>query len=179
MPEPEFNRVFFSLGSNIQPELNLPLAVRKLAERGRITAVSSVWETSPVGYLNQNSFLNAAVLLITQLSASVICNDLIPRIENELNRVRDPSNKNGPRTIDIDLTLFNSEVLKVNHHQIPDPDLLSRGFVAITVAELDPDFIHPIEMRKLKSIASEFDQDQLGMKLRKEINIKMFIHDES
>ncbi len=171
MVKPEFNRVFLSLGSNVNPEQNLPFAVKKIADSGRILATSSVWKTLPVGFLEQDSFLNASILFETDLSAREICEDLIPRIENELIRVRDPENKNGPRTIDIDLTLFNSEILQIEHRQIPDPELLSRGFIAIPLAELDPNYVHPVTQQNLGAIASEFDPDELKMILMEEINL--------
>jgi 2-amino-4-hydroxy-6-hydroxymethyldihydropteridine diphosphokinase len=176
MAEPDFNRVFLSLGSNINPEQNLHFAVKKIAESGRILAASSVWKTLPVGFLDQDSFLNASILFESELSAWEICKELIPQVEDELNRVRDPENKNGPRTIDIDLTLFNSEILQIEHRQIPDPELLTRGFIAVPVAELDPDYIHPVTLQDLGAIASGFDPDKLGMILMKEINLTELIN---
>ena len=105
------NRAYLSLGSNIEPETHLPSAVRKLAAYGRVAAVSRVWETAPVGFSDQPNYLNAAVLLETTLSAREICLEAIPQIERDLHRIRNPENKNAPRTIDVDLVLFNREIL--------------------------------------------------------------------
>ena len=63
MPEATFNRAYLALGSNIEPETNLPRAVGLLSEYGRIVSVSRVWETVPVGFADQANFLNGAVLL--------------------------------------------------------------------------------------------------------------------
>ena len=80
------NQAFLALGSNICPEKNLPQSVRLLEESGRIIRRSSVWQSKPVGDMDQADFLNAAVLLETELAASEICLELIPQIESDLNR---------------------------------------------------------------------------------------------
>src|SRR5580704_972738 len=115
MSECRANRAYLSLGSNIEPAQNLPAAVRELAAFGRILGVSSVWESAPfenddatdrADPVHGNMFLNAAVLLETDLSPSAFYNQAIAGIEQRLGRVRDPHDKNAPRTIDIDLSLF-------------------------------------------------------------------------
>ncbi len=147
------NRAYLSLGSNIDPEQNLAAAVRLLSEQGTVTRVSRVWESAPVGYAEQPRFLNAAVLLLTELSARALRLHLIAEVEGRLGRRRDPGNKNAPRTIDIDIALFNQDVLDIDHRHIPDPDLLERAFVAVPVSELEPDYIHPETKQTLSSIA--------------------------
>ena len=97
------HRAYLLLGSNLDAERNLPLAVEALDGYGQVAAVSRVWESDPVGYAAQPRFLNAAVLLITELDAEQLCSQVIPTIESTLGRVRDPHNKYAPRTIDIDL----------------------------------------------------------------------------
>lgn len=168
MSEKGANRAYFSLGSNIEPERNLPAAVRELSQFGRVLAVSRVWETAPVGFANQPNYLNAAVLLETPLSAEALCSETVPTIESRLGRVRDPHNKSGPRTIDIDLSLFNRDLLVVGHRTIPAPDILTRTFVAVPLAELDPDYIHPIENRSLSVIAATL-APILEMRLRADV----------
>jgi 2-amino-4-hydroxy-6-hydroxymethyldihydropteridine diphosphokinase len=163
MSERPVNRAYLSLGSNIEPEKNLPAAVRELAASGRIAATSSVWESAPFGaralsersnWAPAQNFLNAAVLLETELSPSELY-EAIATIEWRLGRVRDPHDKNAPRTIDIDLSLFNRDVFECRGHRIPDPDIVKRPFVANPLAELDPDYVHPIEQRRLAEIARE------------------------
>src|SRR5262245_6802895 len=123
MPDRSLHRAYLALGSNIEPEANLPAAVRELSRYGTILAASRVWETAPVGFREQANFLNAAVLMETSLNAMQIRTEVIPAIEQKLKRVRDPHNVNAPRTIDIDLTLFDRDELQVGSRKIPDPDL--------------------------------------------------------
>jgi 2-amino-4-hydroxy-6-hydroxymethyldihydropteridine diphosphokinase len=148
------NRAYFSLGSNIRPEHNLPAALSELAEFGEIVRVSRVWQSAPVGFSEQADFLNAAALIETALSATALC-DTAKAIEDRLKRVRDPANKNAARTIDVDLSLFNQETFSVRGRVIPDPDLLSRAFVAVPLAELEPTYRHPLVNRTLSQIAAE------------------------
>jgi 2-amino-4-hydroxy-6-hydroxymethyldihydropteridine diphosphokinase len=151
------NRAYLSLGSNIEAERNLPAAVRELANFGSVLAVSRAWESPPLGSLSPDAenFLNAAVLLQTELSARAICDEVVSAIEQRLGRVRDPRDKNASRTIDLDLSLFNDEILKIDHRMIPDPEILARAFVAVPLAEIDPDYLHPVATRRLKEIADE------------------------
>ncbi|MCH7987559.1 MAG: 2-amino-4-hydroxy-6-hydroxymethyldihydropteridine diphosphokinase [Planctomycetes bacterium] len=163
------NRAFLSLGSNIDPETNLSTAVRELQRFGRIVAVSQVWETEPVGFADQPNFLNAALILETPLSASELLLEVIVEVETVLGRIRDPHNKNAPRTIDIDLALFNRDVLVLEQRQIPDPDILNRAFVAIPLVELAPEYIHPLENRTLAEIAAKFENERPSMQLRTDV----------
>lgn len=149
------NQVFLALGSNIRPEYYLPQAVGLLSKHGVILRKSSVWQSKPVGDHAQADFLNAAVLLETDLDASRICFEIIAKIEQTLDRIRDPDNKNGPRTIDIDLVLFNEEQLQIEHRIIPDPEIVSRDFLAVPLAELAPQYCVPGLQRELSQIAHD------------------------
>ena len=164
------NLAYLSLGSNIDPEHNLPKAASQLAQFGRIKAASSVWQTAPVGFTNQPDFLNAAVLLETELSAETLRHQAITQIENALGRVR-TENKNGPRPIDIDIMLFNHDVGSIGHRRIPDPELLERCFVAIPMAEIAPDYVHPEEKVSLKEIALKFNSATTSITLRDDIEL--------
>lgn len=165
-------RVFLSLGSNIEPEKNLPAAVRELQRYGKVLAVSQVWQSAPVGYAEQADFLNAAVLLETLLSAAELRNVAIPEIEAKLHRVRDPNNKNAPRTIDLDISLYGREVIEVVGRRIPDPDILSRVFVAVPLAELDPEYVHPETGTTLCEVAAGLEAATRGMKLRSDVPLR-------
>ncbi len=150
------NLAYLSLGSNIEPEHNLPEAVAQLARFGRIKAVSSVWQTAAVGFTNQPDFLNAAVILETEFSARTLRQQAITQMETSLGRVR-TENKNGPRPIDIDIMLFNHDVVSVGSRHIPDQELLERSFVAIPMAEIAPDYVHPETKVTLAEIALQFN----------------------
>lgn len=149
------NQAFLALGSNIRAEHYLPQAVGLLGEYGNVIGRSSVWQSTPVGDTNQADFLNAAVLLETELDASALCLEVISQIECKLDRVRDPQNKNGPRTIDIDLVLFNQEQLQIGHRIIPDPEISERVFLAVPLAELAPQYAVPGMTKELAQIARE------------------------
>lgn len=149
------NRVFILLGSNIDKENNLPAAVRYLAEWCHVTAVSGVFETYPVGLVDQPTFLNAAVLVETDLGADQFKQLFLDRVERKLNRTR-TSDKNAPRTIDADLILFNQDMFDLDdEHHIPDPDLLKYLHVIVPIAELEPSFIHPETGESLSEIAHQ------------------------
>lgn len=162
------NRAYLSLGSNIGPEDNLPAAVRLLARFGSVLAVSTVWESQPFEAAGQANYLNAALLLETPLSARALRDTAIAAIEAELGRVR-TADKNAPRTIDIDIMLFNREITRAGPRRIPDPELLERPFVAIPLAETDPGYVHPETGETLATIAARFDSDMAGMRRRADV----------
>lgn len=147
------HRAWIALGSNIRPQHYLPWAVRELSCLGTVTRVSHVWQSSPVGDVNQDDFCNAAALLQTRAAPLDLRREL-RKIEERLGRRRDPQNKNAPRTIDLDLSLFDELVLETPELTLPDPDLFHRPFLAIPLAELTPDFPHPLNGQTLRAIAA-------------------------
>ena len=168
------NLAYLSLGSNIEPERNLPAAVAYLAQFGRVRAVSTVWETPPVGFSDQPNFLNAAALLETDLSAQALREEAIAVIETGLGRVR-TENRNAPRTIDIDIMLFNRDIIQLERRHIPDPEVLERPFVAIPLAEIAPDYVHPETGQTLKNVAKQFDAASVGMYRRDDIQLSITV----
>lgn len=141
------NQVVIALGSNIEKEQNLPRAIALLREMCEVTAVSPIYETEPVGLLNQPNFWNAAVLIQTDLGASEIKQQIIGTVETALKRVRQ-ADKNAPRTIDADIVLFNDGVFAYDGgdgrlRHVPDPDLIKFAHVAVPVADLLPNLPHP------------------------------------
>jgi 2-amino-4-hydroxy-6-hydroxymethyldihydropteridine diphosphokinase len=164
------NLAYLSLGANLEPERNLVLAVARLSQFGRIVAASTVWQTKPVSLADQPDFLNAVVLLETKLTAQELREGPIAQIEQELGRVR-TEDKNAARTIDIDIMLFNHDVLTVGRRHIPDPEVLERPFVAIPLAEIAQDYIHPETGQKLKDIAAQFDPATEHMIKRSDVTL--------
>jgi 2-amino-4-hydroxy-6-hydroxymethyldihydropteridine diphosphokinase len=152
------NRVVLSLGSNVAKEHNLPAAVVLLRQISQVTAVAPVYETAPTGLLEQPNFFNTAVLLHTPLTPAQIKDDLIAAIESALQRVRQ-TDKNAPRTIDVDLALYNDDVLDYvaqdgRSRHLPDPDILRFAHVALPIADLLPDLPHPETGEPLAAIAA-------------------------
>lgn len=149
-------RVFLTLGSNLSPEENLPAAILLLNSTVdvRVVKVSQVWESAPVGFLNQPAFCNAAVLIETCRTPRELKFSILRQIEDRLGRVRDPANKNGPRTIDLDIGFFGDSVIAEENLIIPDPDIPQREFLATPLAELDADYVHPVLGQTLGEIAA-------------------------
>jgi 2-amino-4-hydroxy-6-hydroxymethyldihydropteridine diphosphokinase len=162
------NLVYLSLGSNIEPAENLRAAVEQLATQTKLIAVSSVWETKPVGLAEQPNFLNAAAIVKTSLTAEQFKQEVIRPIEQRLGRVR-LANKNAPRPIDIDIMLFNRQVLQLGQRHIPSPEIIERPFVAIPLAEIAPDYQHPEVGQTLAEIAGRFEVNQMEMRLRPDV----------
>ena len=172
MNDASVNRAYLVLGSNINPEENLPAATRALETYGQIIAVSSVWETPPIDGSAQPNYLNAAVLLETRHSAEELCRDVTATIEQSLNRIRDPHNKHAPRTIDIDLALFNREILQIDRRRIPDADLVVRPFMSIPLAEVDPEYVHPESDRTLLEISQTMKLPENWMRIRHDVALR-------
>ena len=152
---PTAHRVHISLGSNIDAAANLQACVRLLAEKTRVLAASPVYETAPVGFTEQENFLNAAVLAETTLSPEAFRAAVIVPIEAALGRVRDPHNKNAPRTIDLDITLWDEATFDFGEKpwHVPERDILRFIHVARPLADLSPDYVHPEDGRTLRAIA--------------------------
>lgn len=130
------NVVYLSIGTNIGDRLaNLQGTVRLLKENERITVerVSSVYETSPVGFVDQDAFLNIAVKVQTSLSASEML-DVCQSIEQELGRIR--LIRWGPRSIDLDILLFNHENIETESLIVPHERMYERAFVLVPLIEI-------------------------------------------
>ena len=158
MSEPVVHRMYLSVGSNIEPARHLPAAIEALGRFGHVRAVSSAWQSPPADGSQQPDYVNAAVLLETSLSPLEVCERVVPAIEVELGRRRNPQDKYAPRTIDIDLSLVDDLVLQVGHRRIPDPDLLTRAFVAVPLAEIAAEYVHPETGETLRQIAQRLTQ---------------------
>jgi 2-amino-4-hydroxy-6-hydroxymethyldihydropteridine diphosphokinase len=145
------------LGSNIQPEHNLPLAIDQLQNHLTILRISSVWETSPVGSISPN-FLNTALLVQTPVDQNTLKLQILNPMEAEMGRVRS-ADKNAPRTIDLDIVLFDGLIL--------DPTLWHFAHRAVPVAEIQPD-IRSEAGETLKAAAAKFISEG-SIRLRPEV----------
>ncbi|MBD3335442.1 MAG: 2-amino-4-hydroxy-6-hydroxymethyldihydropteridine diphosphokinase [Candidatus Eisenbacteria bacterium] len=142
---------FISLGSNVEPERNLPRAVRALAAIGTVTAVSRVYQSAAVGSPGQPDFLNAGVLMPVAMPPLELRRRL-RALERRLGRRR-PAAPYAPRTCDLDLCLLGHRIVETETWRLPDPDILSRTYLAVTLAELAPCFRHPVTGEELQEIA--------------------------
>ncbi len=152
------NVVFLSLGSNISPEDNIPAAIKLLRSHTNLLDISSAYRTAPQGDLNQAAFINMAVKIHTQRQALEFKTQVIDSIESRLRRRRDPKNKNAPRTIDIDISLWNNDVFEygIGPWIVPDPDIIRFAHVAIPLADIAADYRHPTQGKTLSDIAAGF-----------------------
>lgn len=134
-------RVFLGLGSNVGDRArHLAYGLRRLGERERVTGVSSVYETDPVGFREQGAFLNLVVRLDTARPARELL-ALCRVIEAAAGRER--SFPNAPRTLDIDLLLYGEERFTDAELSVPHPRMAGRAFVLVPLLELEPDAREP------------------------------------
>ncbi len=132
---------YLSLGSNVgNREENLRAAIGRLKQVGRVGAVSSFYETEPVEVTDQPWFINCAVKLVTEISPQELLAGLLA-IERSMGRER--TQPKGPRNIDIDILLFDQQVLNTPGLTIPHPGLAERMFVLAPLAEIAPEVAHP------------------------------------
>ncbi|MCG0275191.1 MAG: 2-amino-4-hydroxy-6-hydroxymethyldihydropteridine diphosphokinase [Thermosediminibacteraceae bacterium] len=136
-------RAFIALGSNLgDREKNIKEAMERIKRRGiKILKVSSVIETEPYGYKDQDKFLNAACLVETELTPRELLKTLL-EIEREMGRERKV--RWGPRNIDLDLIFYEDMVIEEDGLVVPHPDAHNRTFVMGPIAEIDPEFQHPV-----------------------------------
>lgn len=135
--------VYLSLGSNIGDRLYyLKQALREISNTSdiKIQKNSPVYETEPVGDPNQDKFLNMVCMIQTNLKPLELLQVLM-NVEKRLGRVR--TRRWGPRTIDIDILLYDKEQIKHPDLIIPHPHMKNRAFVLIPLKEITPDIVFP------------------------------------
>ena len=137
-----------ALGSNLESrfgdrEGNLREAVRRIEALGEVRAISSFYDTEPVGYREQPRFLNGAMLLGTELGPRELMHELLS-VERAMGRERVGAVANGPRAIDLDLLLYGDWVLWAEDLILPHPAMAERRFVLEPLAEIAPEWVHPV-----------------------------------
>ncbi|MCY7783544.1 MULTISPECIES: 2-amino-4-hydroxy-6-hydroxymethyldihydropteridine diphosphokinase [unclassified Bacillus (in: firmicutes)] len=165
------NIAYIALGSNIgDRETYLRQAVALLHQHDAVmvTQVSSIYETDPVGYEDQDEFLNMAVEIKTSLNPFELL-ELTQHIENELGRTREV--RWGPRTADLDILLFNRENIETEQLIVPHPRMYERMFVLAPLAEICP---------QVEKEAKNAETDQEGVRVWKQKSgVDEFVHSES
>jgi 2-amino-4-hydroxy-6-hydroxymethyldihydropteridine diphosphokinase len=137
------NKVYLLIGGNMGDRMaNLAEAIHLInQEIGPIQLTSSIYETAAWGNTNQPDFLNQALMLHTSLDAEKVMHQLL-NIEIGMGRKRDIPM--GPRTIDLDIMYFNDLVIDNELITIPHPKIAERRFVLMPLAEIAPQFLHPV-----------------------------------
>jgi len=150
------NDAYLLLGSNIEPEKNILLALEYLQKNCNLLEISTTWQTKAVGG-DAPDFLNTAVHVNTEKEAAMLKMSCIKHIENMLGRIRFPD-KNAPRTIDLDIIIFNGEIL--------DQALFRYSHIMLPIAELLPDLIDPQSGQSLSTLAKETSKKGLAKKYK-------------
>jgi 2-amino-4-hydroxy-6-hydroxymethyldihydropteridine diphosphokinase len=157
----QINRsIYILLGSNIEPEVNLPLAASYIDEELRIQRCSSVWQSPPHGMIGP-CFLNAVVEISSDLSDDQLKNKILRKIEAKLGRIR-TRNKFSSRTIDLDIVAIDNEVI--------DDETWSLDHIAIPLSELAPGLLEPICTKTLEVVARSMQE---GSQMIKRVDIQL------
>ncbi len=127
------------------------MAIERVGALGRVVAVSTFYDTAPVGYLDQPRFLNAALLLETELGPLQLLESLLA-IERTMGRDRAATVAKGPRVIDLDVLLFGDVVMATPVLTLPHPAMRERRFVLEPLAEIAPAMIDPVTGRTMAEL---------------------------
>ena len=148
-------RAYIGVGSNIDPEMNIPRALRLLIEAVEVTGISTFYRTAALGDDRQPSFYNGVFAVETALPPRELKFCLLRPLEERLGRRRS-EDRYLPRTIDLDLLLYDDLVLNEEDLVLPDPEIARRAFLAVPLCELAPEMILPGDGRAICAIAAQF-----------------------
>jgi 2-amino-4-hydroxy-6-hydroxymethyldihydropteridine diphosphokinase len=148
--------VYLALGSNLgDRQKHLADALQYLRKALSLARVSSIYETEPVGYLDQPAFLNLVCQGTTNLSPL----ELLKFVKDaEVHLGREPTFRNGPRVIDIDILLYDDLCMQEEQLTIPHPRMAERAFVLVPLVEIAPDVIEPTKKRTAASLLASISQ---------------------
>ena len=146
--------VYLGLGTNLGDKAaNLHAAVHLICGKiGKVISICSFYATAPWGFESENSFLNAAICVETSLSPLEVLHRT-QEIERTLGRThKSTGGIYHDRIIDIDLLLYNKEIIQTPELTIPHPLMLQRDFVMNPLVEIAPDVVHPVFGKKLSAL---------------------------
>lgn len=147
--------IYLALGTNLgNRAANLRAALSGLPPEVRVRRVSPVYETEPWGYTEQPAFLNQVVEAETRLSPEALL-AFLKQLETSLGR--QPTFRNGPRLIDLDILLYADQVLETASLVVPHPGLSTRAFVLAPLSDLAPDLLHPRLGRPIRDLLAAVD----------------------
>ncbi len=149
------NIVYLGLGTNLDDRAsNLKPALERLAPQVLPLAESPVYQTPPWGHANQPDFLNQVIRASTSLSPHTLLAH-VKAIENEMGREK--TFRNGPRLIDLDILLYNTQIIQTTALTIPHPRLHERAFVLVPLADLAPGLQHPVLEETISALLAKID----------------------
>jgi 2-amino-4-hydroxy-6-hydroxymethyldihydropteridine diphosphokinase len=154
--------VLIAFGANIDPLNNLYQGLTHLHRMVELEAISTVWRTQPLPDPKQQEsgddlggyYLNGAVLSRTRTDPFSL-RAILKKIESDCHRVRS-RNRYAPRSLDLDIAMMGEQVINGENLTLPAPDIVSRPFVVIPMAQLMPELIHPLENKSLATLAAGF-----------------------
>lgn len=148
--------IFLALGSNVgNRKKNIEEAILRIGKEVSVIKVASIYETSPVGFKDQNNFLNTVVQVKTDKDPVGLLL-YIKEIEEQIGRIK--RFRNGPREIDIDLILFEDIVLNSDSLNLPHPRLHLRDFVLLPLNEISSKIVHPVLGKSIKELVEEVNE---------------------
>ena len=146
---------YIGIGSNIgDRESNIEKAIILLSEHCKIIESSSLYETEPIGYKEQNWFLNCVIGIQTSYKPREL-HTALQYIEREIGRIRNIPN--GPRVIDLDLLLYGSLIFNSEELEIPHPRFHQRKFVLVPLQEIAAEAVHPILQKSISELLSNVE----------------------
>lgn len=149
---------YIGIGSNLgDREKNIEAALGSIAEKFRVVKNSSLYETEPIGYKEQNWFLNCAAGIQTMYSTAEL-HAALQQIETEMGRTKGMIN--GPRIIDLDLLLYGNIILKTEHLQIPHPRFHERRFVLVPLQEIAAEVVHPVLQKNIRELLQNLGDEK-------------------
>ena len=143
--------ITISLGSNIEPQLNLEKAIHKIAKFAALKKTSKIYNSKSMGF-EGNDFLNQVILCEVKVDLEETYRKL-KKIEKEMGRVKNV-NKFSDRLIDLDLLTFNDEISE-GKITLPHKDILKYSFVLVPFAEIYPEFVHPVNQKSIETLLKE------------------------
>jgi 2-amino-4-hydroxy-6-hydroxymethyldihydropteridine diphosphokinase len=148
--------VYIALGSNLGDRAaNLAKAREMLTDDIQVLKRSSIYQTAPWGYSEQDDFYNQVLECETSLRPLILLNRL-KKIEKKMGRKE--TFRNGPRVIDLDILFYDDLILKTRRLVIPHPGLHERTFVLVPMAEINPGFVHPELGKTIVELLAKVDQ---------------------